>query len=126
MTPEFTFSSPTPQITTARLALARLERHLHTAVDPCDAGADCTDLMFAIMGLEDVHPPYPPLSDEPGAGPDPRADLELALTALRAAIEKSDTAGEILRLALVVRDLLPLSDSPHLGTAGADQHGPGR
>lgn len=124
MTPIFAFTQPSAAITTARTALARLQRHLDHVADPAHDGADSTCLAFAVMTLEAIHPPYPPLPDDVGECVDPPRELAAAIAGLLEASERADTAQEVLRYAYVLRELRHLEGSPHLlGPAGDARDG---
>jgi|GEM_PF-3688651 len=123
MTPHPTFTAPSADITTARLALARLQRHLAEAVDPLHVGDELTSLAFAVLTVEDIHPPYPPLPEDIGPSSGLRADLAAATDALLAASSAATTARETLRLAYAIRDLRGLERSPRLAAAGPGGQG---
>lgn len=108
------FTEPSGQITEARHAIARLQRHLAHAVGPFDASTDLSSLALAAMSLESIHPPYPPLPPDIGASLDPRADLDAAIAVLLQASAAAGTARETLRFAYVIRDLREVEHSPHL------------
>ena len=110
----FTFTTPSASITTARHALSGLQHHLGRVVGKLDATSDLSALAFAILTLETVNPPYPPLDDPDHASADPRVLLTAAIDALKAASLEADTARETLRLAYVIRDLRELEASPYL------------
>lgn len=118
--PEFT--TPSPEINTARFAIARLQRHFEDVVDPCGPTDELGCLTFSELTVEDVFPPYPPLP--PALGPcDPRADLAAAVAALLAASSAAGDVREILRFAYAVRDLRELESSTHLDSGYCVQHG---
>jgi hypothetical protein len=107
------FTDPSTAINQARYAIARLQRHLAQAVGAIDASADLSSIAFAILTLESVHPPYPPLSGDV-VSEDPAADLDAAIAALLRASGEAPTARETLRFAYVIRDLRELENSPYL------------
>lgn len=112
MTPEFDFTHPSADVATARLALARLQAHLDLTLDPLAETTIATDLAFAVLTLEDIYPPYPPIADELTPSVDPRADFALAMNALFAASAAATSARETLRFAYVIRDLRTLEEAP--------------
>lgn len=116
------FTEPGDLITAARLAIARVERHLGEVVGPLDATTVLTSVALAVMFLESVYPPYRPLPPDVAASLDPEADLAAAIAALRQASAEATTAQEILRLAYVVCDLREVEHSPYL-TARPDASG---
>jgi hypothetical protein len=112
MTPEYTFTQPTDEVSTARNALARLRRHLEEVVDPLADTAIPTDLTFAILTLEDVFPPYPPLLEDSEPSDDPLADFTASIDALLGASSSAQTARDTLRYAYVIRDLRCIEADP--------------
>jgi hypothetical protein len=111
------FTQPSDAIAEARLAIARLHRHLAHAVGPLDACADLSSVAFAVLSLESINPPFPPLPPDIAASPDPRADLDIAVAALLQASADAMTAREKLRFAYVIRDLREVEDSPYLAAS---------
>ncbi|MGQ0843066.1 MAG: hypothetical protein ACT4QF_02915 [Sporichthyaceae bacterium] len=112
MTPDPTFTTPSAHVRSAREALARLQHHLDLVLDPMTESVLATDLAFAVLGLEDVYPPYPPLAGEPGPSEDPAADFDTAIRALLVASSEAATARETLRCAYVIRDLRAMESDP--------------
>lgn len=55
------FTDPGDLIGAARLAIARVERHLGEVVGPLDPTTVLTSVALAVMSLESVYPPYRPL-----------------------------------------------------------------
>ncbi len=123
MTPEPTFTIPSAHITAAREAMVRLHRHLGHVVGALDATGDLSALAFAVLTLETVNPPYPPLHLDLPTRSGPTADLRAAIQALQTASVEADTARETLRLAYVIRDLRELEDSPYLDVASENDRG---
>ena len=108
-----TATNPDPQATTARVALARLRRHVEQAAVRCAHAAAAqlaTDLLFASLQLEDVEPPYLPLSEQTEPSTDPAADLATAIEALLRASARSCSPLDTLRYAFVIRDLRAIRD----------------
>lgn len=112
MTPEFDFTHPSADVSAARRALARLQAYFDLALDPLAETTIATDLAFAVLTLEDVYPPYPPIADELTPSVDPRADFALAISALVAASATATSARETLRFAYVIRDLRAVGEAP--------------
>ena len=112
MTPKFDFTHPSTDVATARRALARLQAYLDLTLDPLAETTIATDLAFAVLTLEDIYPPYPPIADELTPSVDPRADFALAMSALFAASAAATSARETLRFAYVIRDLRMLEEAP--------------
>lgn len=111
---DLTFTDPPPVVQQARLAMARLERHLFAAIGPLDPSCDQSSLAFAFLDLEDVYPPYRPLPLPVEASEDPRADLDLAIQLLTGASASAGTAVDTLRYAYAIRYLRELDGSPYL------------
>lgn len=111
MTIDISFTAPTPEISAARVALARLGRHLDLVLGPLSESLLATDLTFAVLGLEDVHPPYPPLP-EVDPSDDPGGDFAAAVHALLVASSQASTAADTLRYAYVLRDLRAMEAAP--------------
>lgn len=112
MTPEFDFTRPSADVSTARRALARLQAYLDLTLDPLAETTIATDLALAVLTLEDVYPPYPPIADELTPSVDPCGDFALAISALVAASAAATSARETLRFAYVIRDLRAVEEAP--------------
>lgn len=119
MTSPFAFTTAPEPVHRARLAMARLERHLAIVIGPLDPCTDLTGMALAFMSLEGLHPPYEPLPDV-APSTDPQADLDEAVGSLRTAMAQADTAVDKLRYARTIHDLQNLDTVQPTGW-GPDQ-----
>lgn len=102
---ELRFTTPPAPVQRARLAMARLQRHLAAAIGPLDECTDLTGMAIAFMTLDDLYPAYTPLPPDVPASVDPQADLDEAIQELRVAMAAAARAVEVLRYARTIRDL---------------------
>lgn len=122
---QLTFTTPPVSMQQARLAMARLQRHLATVIGPLDPCTDLTGMAMAFMSLDGVYPAYEPLPRDIPPSADPQVDLDTAIAALWVAMAEGSTAADKLRYARTIRDLHDL-DSVRPGRHGADPDpGPG-